>query len=221
MHSHLLPGLDDGVKNLEEAKATILKLMEWGYRKAITTPHIMNDSYRNTPEGIQRKLQELTTYLQHESISFSVEAAAEYYLDEALMQRLEDNESLLTFSGYLLFETNYLTEPYVLKDFIFKATTRGYKLILAHPERYHFMTMEKAEDLLDRGVLMQLNLLSLSGFYGKPVQKLAEKMIDKGWIHFAGTDCHNLQQATELKACLRTRAFNKLVELPLLNHQLV
>ncbi|MFZ5971521.1 MAG: tyrosine-protein phosphatase [Bacteroidota bacterium] len=221
MHSHLLPGLDDGVKTFEEAKETILKLMEWGYRQAITTPHIMNDSYRNTPQEIQTRLHELTNYLQQEKVDFPLQAAAEYYLDEALMQRLEQNETLLTFSRYLLFETNYLTEPYVLRDFIFKATTRGYKLILAHPERYHFMTMEKAEDLLDRGVLMQVNLLSLSGFYGKPVQRMAEKMIDKGWIHFAGTDCHNPLQARELKACLRTRSYKKLVDLPLLNHQLL
>lgn len=221
MHSHLLPNLDDGVKSFDESIVVIRKLKEYGYEKAVTTPHIMNDTYRNTPEGILHRLNELKEYLVANGVEFEVEAAAEYYLDEAMAQRFESGERLLTFGNrYLLFETNYITEPYLLKEFVFKAITNGYKPILAHPERYHFMTMEKAEELMDRGVLLQINLLSLSGYYGKPIQRLAEKMIEKQWVNFLGTDCHNPEHARLLKHAIQTKAFRKALDLPLLNNTL-
>ena len=221
MHSHLLPGLDDGVRSLEEVGVIVERLKAYGYTKAITTPHIMNDSYRNTPEGIRAKLNEVKAFLAAAHPDFELEAAAEYYLDEMLMQRLAQKEELVTFgNSYLLFETNYLTEPYVLREFIFNATTQGYQLVLAHPERYHFMTLEKAEDLIDRGVLLQLNLLSLSGFYGKPVQKMADRLIERQWVHLLGSDCHHPDHARALEAVIHTRSFRKAIELPLLNSTL-
>jgi protein-tyrosine phosphatase len=221
IHSHLLPGLDDGVKSLEESKEVILKLLDLGYTRAITTPHIMNDSYRNTPEGIEQKLAEVRDYLKSQNILFPLEAAAEYYLDETLMSIIEKKASLLTFgNNYLLFETNYLTEPYTLRDFIFKVTLLGYKPVMAHPERYHYMTLEKAEDLCNRGVLLQLNILSLSGYYSRPVQRMAEKIIEKKWVHFLGSDCHNPVHANQLQAALQAKGFRKALDLPLLNYSL-
>lgn len=221
LHSHLLPGLDDGVKTNEEAVRVIRVLQELGYQRAITTPHVMNDSYRNTTEGIITKQHELNDYLQANSVSFEVTAAAEYYLDESLLKTLDSDQRLLTFGkNYLLFETNYLTEPYVLKDFIFKATTKGYVPVLAHPERYHFMTLPKAQDLIDRGVLLQINILSLCGYYAKPIQRMAEKMIENKWIHFLGSDCHNIDQANKLKEAFRSKAYKKALELPLLNYSI-
>jgi tyrosine-protein phosphatase YwqE len=134
------------------------------------------------------------------------------------MKAASGSEELLTFGNkYLLFETNYLSEPYILKEFIFNLTSKGYRPVLAHPERYQYMTMEKAQDLIDRGVLLQVNLLSLSGFYMKSAQKLAEKMIDNKMISFLGTDCHNDMHAGALVKSLHTKAFAKAIELPLLN----
>lgn len=221
MHSHLLPGIDDGAKTLTETSALVASLQNMGYTKAITTPHIMHDSYRNTPEIIQAKLSEVRTYLASENSTFTIEAAAEYYLDEAMIARVEHQERLLTFgSNYLLFETNYLTEPYTLKDFIFKAITHGYKPVLAHPERYHYMTLQKAEDLIDRGVLFQLNMLSLSGYYSVPIKKMAERLIDKGWVHVLGSDCHNPDHASMMPAAIKSKGFRKAIALPLLNFNL-
>jgi tyrosine-protein phosphatase YwqE len=181
----------------------------------------MSDSYRNTTEGIISKQNELNTFLKKSNISFEVNAAAEYYLDEVLLERIESGYPLLTFGkNYLLFETNYLTEPYILKDFIFRATTKGYLPVLAHPERYHFMTLAKAEDLVDRGVLLQANLLSLCGYYAKPIQRMVEKLIEKKWIHFLGSDCHNLEHATKLADAFRSKAGKKALDLPLLNYTL-
>lgn len=225
IHSHLLPGLDDGVKAFEEAWQIIRRFEDLGYRKLITTPHIMNDYYRNTPTGIQSKKADLLDFLLQKNCLLQFEAAAEYYLDESLLHSVDNQELLLTFGGprYLLFETNFLTEPYQLKDFIFKITTQRYKPVLAHPERYEYLNanMDKLEDLRNRGVLFQLNLLSLIGFYSKPIQKMAEKMIDLGWVDFIGSDCHNEQYALLTEKAQQTKYFKKALELPLLNNSLL
>lgn len=223
MHSHLLAGLDDGVKTLEEAEEIIVSLVQSGYRKIITTPHVMSDAYRNTPEGIQQKLQELKDHLEFKNIKVDVSAAAEYYLDESLFNMVETNQPLLTFGEkYLLFETNFITEPFNLKEFLFLAATKGYKLILAHPERYLYLqnNLSKVQDLLDRGVQMQLNITSLTGYYSKQVQQMAFKLIDKKMIHWLGSDCHHMQHAQLLAQAKRSRYFRKALTLPLLNNSL-
>ncbi len=225
IHSHLLPGLDDGVKTFEESWEIIRRFEDLGYHKLITTPHIMNDYYRNTPSVILSKKEELLDFLKAKNSIIHLEAAAEYYLDESLIQSVENQDTLLTFGSprYLLFETNFLTEPYQLKDFIFKVTTQRYKPVLAHPERYEYLNndIKKLEDLRNRGVLFQLNILSLIGFYSKPIQKMAERMIDLGWVDFIGSDCHNEQYSMLLEKAQRTKFFKKALDLPLLNDSLV
>lgn len=223
MHSHLLPALDDGVSTFEDAAEIVLAFQRMGYKRIITTPHVMSDAYRNTPKIIQAKLQELREYLHQKGIHMPIDAAAEYYLDESLYRMLENNEPLLTFGqNYLLFETNFITEPFNLKEFIFLATTKGYKLVLAHPERYLYLqnNLEKVQDLLDRGVLMQMNISSLTGYYSKPVQQMAFKLVDRGMIHWLASDCHHLQQTSLMEHARGLRHFRKALTLPLLNNSL-
>lgn len=221
MHSHLLAALDDGVKTHEEAIDLIQHFYKLGYRKLITTPHIMSDYYRNEPGVIKNKLTELIERVNNENIPVTLEAAAEYYLDEELMKKVEAKEPLLTFgNSYLLFETNFLNEPYQLNDFIFKIITQGYRPILAHPERYSFMTLEKAEELRSRGVLFQINIPSIIGYYSKPIQRLAIKLIEKGWVDLLGSDCHNAHYMQVLEAAIQDKNFKKAVDLPLLNNSL-
>jgi len=223
MHSHLLPGIDDGVSTLEEAAEIIRQFLQLGYSRIITTPHVMSDAYRNTPEIIHEKLRELNDYLHRKEINISVSAAAEYYLDEWLFKMVETSQPLLTFGEqYLLFETNFITEPFNLKEFIFQATTKGYKLILAHPERYLYLhnNLDKVQDLIDRGVLMQMNISSLTGYYSKPVQQMAFKLVDRGMVHWLGSDCHHLQHTKLLRDVKTLRYFRKALSLPLLNNSL-
>lgn len=223
IHSHLLPGLDDGVQSFEESEEIILNFQRLGYKKLITTPHVMSDFFRNTNEGILNKLSEMNAHLRQKGIDIVLEAAAEFYLDEALVARIETGSPLLTFGkNYFLFETNFMTEPLNLKDFIFMATTKGYKPILAHPERYVYLqsNFAKAEDLISRGVLFQLNISSLSGYYSKGAQATAQKLIDKGYVHFLGSDCHNLQHIQLLEETRRNKYFQKAISLPLLNNTL-
>ena len=223
VHSHLLPGLDDGVKSLEESIAVIVVFQKLGYTKLITTPHVMHDHYRNTPESIHASLATVRQHLQDRDIGVVLDAAAEYYLDEYLMQLLEADEKLLTFGdGYLLFETNFISEPLNLNEFIFAATTRGYKPVLAHPERYLYLhdNMDRMEDLINRGVLFQINMGSLVGIYSRKVQTLAGKLIDKGFVHLLGSDCHHLAHVELLDQARRTRSFEKALTLGLLNNNL-
>lgn len=223
IHSHLLPGLDDGVQSFEEAETIIRQFQQLGYQKLITTPHVMSDFFKNSNETILGKHQELTQWLASKEISVEIQAAAEYYLDEELIKKIEADVPLLTFGKkYLLFETNFMNEPLNLKEFIFLATTKGYKPVYAHPERYLYIqsNFSKAEDLLNRGLLFQLNISSISGYYSKAAQVVAQKLIDRGWIHLLGSDCHNLQHVKLLEDTRNSKYFQKAISLPLLNNTL-
>ncbi len=223
IHSHLLPQLDDGVTSLQESEKLIQQFIQLGYSKLVTTPHIMSDFYRNEPEQIKERLEALQMHLKDQQVDITIEAAAEYYLDEVLISKVKSNESLLTFgSSYLLFETNFLTEPFQLNEFIFSVTTQGYKPVLAHPERYQYLVnnFDKVEDLRNRGVLFQINIPSILGAYSKPIQKLSIHLIDKGYVEFLGSDCHNQMQMELLKSAVHDKHFKKALNLPLLNRSL-
>ena len=219
IHSHLLAGLDDGVKSWNEAERIVRTLQEIGIERIITTPHIMSDTYPNQPAIILQKANELRRLLAQKKLSIELQAAAEYYLDETVYSKLIQKEPLLTFGErYLLFETNFISEPYLLKDFIFQGSAQGYRLVLAHPERYGYMTLAKAEDLRNRGVLFQVNTLSIVGYYSKPIQKFAHQLIERGWVEFLGSDCHNPLQAIALQEAMSNKYVQKALSLPLLNN---
>ncbi len=222
VHSHLLPGIDDGVKSFEEAEQVILRLQSLGFNRFITSPHV-HELYRNSSEVILEKLAMLKEHLEKKNIGVSISTVAEYSLDEWLMQQVEAKVKFLAFSqNHLLFETNFFSEPLILNDFIFKATTLGYKPVLAHPERYMYLlnNRNRIEDLLSRGVLLQLNSMSLAGVYGPDVEKMARFLIDHKFIHMLGSDCHNLAHTQALQQAQKTKHYAKALELPLLNYSL-
>ena len=223
IHSHLLPSLDDGVKTVEESLSIIRHFESLGYKKLITTPHVMADVYRNTAEDIQNKLTLIQSVLKEQNLNITLHAAAEYYLDEQLMQSIHNHEKLLTLHDkYLLFETNFLSEPLNMKEFIFLASSRGYKLILAHPERYVYLyrQFDKLEDLLNRGVLFQVNITSLTGYYSKQAKQMAIELINRGWVHWLGSDCHHIGHAHLVSVAISGKYFQKALDLPLLNNSI-
>jgi len=214
IHSHLIPGIDDGSKDMEDSINMITQLHDLGYKKIITSPHIMSDGYRNTPEIILGGLEKVKQQLAQNNINIEMEGAAEYYVDYDFERKL-DNEKLLTFGkSYLLFEISYMNPPDNLHHVIFKMQTMGYKPVLAHPERYNFWhrEFEKYEAFIDKGVLLQMNINSLTGYYSISTKKIAEQMIDKNMISFVGTDCHHVGHINLMKDVVYDPYLQKLVE---------
>ena len=158
------------------------------------------------------------------NIPIKIEAATEYYLDESFIEKLDNDEPLMTFGdNYVLFETSFINEPPFLKEATFKMTIKGYRPVYAHPERYLYLMGNDTllEEMIDRSVYFQLNLNSLSGVYSKPVQKFAEKLIDQKIIKFVGTDCHHIGHLDFLKQAVQTKYFKKLLDLELLNNTIL
>lgn len=213
MHSHLIPGIDDGARTMEDSLNLVKEMHRLGFSKLITTPHIQSEFYKNTPEIILSGLEKLRGAIAAENIPVQVEAAAEYLLDDGFEEKMKIG-SLLSFSDkYILVEISYYSPPPNLKSLIFNLQCDGYKVILAHPERYSywFNDFGKYEDLKERGVFFQLNTVSLAGYYPSPVKKFAEKLIDKGMIDFIGSDMHNMNYMNALENSLREKMLSRLM----------
>jgi tyrosine-protein phosphatase YwqE len=223
MHSHLIPGIDDGSKSMEESIELVKRMEGYGLRKIITTPHIMSEYYRNTPEIIQLGLEDLRKAAKTEGINIQIDAAAEYYMDEIFLERVKDGEQLLTFGdNYILVETGFINKPQMLLDIIFHLEMSGYKPILAHPERYQYLIQDKKlqEELIDRGILLQVNLLSLTGFYSKQVKDFGEMLIERGAVKLLGTDTHNPRYLDMLETLTKQKLYDKIKRLDLINTEL-
>lgn len=224
MHSHLLPGIDDGAQNMEES-ITMLKGFEaMGYTKLITTPHIMSDFYRNTPEIILGKLELLREEARNQGIQLELEAAAEYYLDEGLMTKLKSKEPLLTFGdNYLLFETSYMNASSYLEQAVFMMQSQGYKPVMAHPERYTywFGKFDEIVKVWEKGVHMQVNCLSLIGYYSKPSEMIAKDLINKNMATFLGSDCHRDKHRELLEKVRQVPEYAKALQNGMLNNSLL
>jgi tyrosine-protein phosphatase YwqE len=201
LHSHLIPGIDDGSKSMEDSITLIRELWDLGYRKLITTPHIMADYYKNTPDIILSGLEDLRAELKKQGIAMEVEAAAEYMLDDGFMTKLEDG-NLLTFGNkFILVELPYVEEPPNLGTIFFELQTNGYQVVLAHPERYNYWHQDfsKYQDLFDRNIFLQININSLTGWYSPESKAVVEKLIENGLVSFLGSDLHNQNYLQELK----------------------
>jgi tyrosine-protein phosphatase YwqE len=223
LHSHLLPGIDDGVDSMEAAIEVIKGFHNLGYRKLITTPHIMHDFYKNSPENILPLLEAVKYEITQAKINIELEAAAEYYLDEHFIDLIDADQPLLSFGdNYVLFELSFVAKPLTLRDAIFKMQTKGYKPILAHVERYlyYHKNIDELIELKHTGVYYQINLLSLSGYYSKAVKQMAQKLISNGMVEFIGSDCHNANQLMSLSDVLKSADMNVLAEVNLLNNSL-
>lgn len=224
MHSHLIPNIDDGSKSMDESVELIQQFVELGYRKIFTTPHVMGDLYRNTPEIILAGLGALKERLKSENLEIEIEAAAEYYLDEWLIEKLTKGIPLMTIGDkYVLFETPYMNGSSQLHQAIFMMHTLGYKPILAHPERYIYLyhDFKEFKKIYDMDVLFQINLNSLSGYYSKHAKQFAEKLIDNNMVDFVGTDCHGVRHLDVLRQTKASEYYNKLSKLNLLNNTLL
>ena len=213
MHSHLIPGIDDGVKSIDESVNSIRLLHEAGYTHLITTPHIMSDYYPNTPEVILDGLEKVRLAVQKEGIPVKIDAAAEYYIDYQFYKSFGEADLLTINKRFILFELSFLNPPEILKDIIFQMQTAGYIPILAHPERYSywFRNFNIFKELKDRGVWLQLNINSFADEYGVPTRKLAEKLVKENMVDLIGSDFHRPQHIEVMRMASKNKYFQKLL----------
>lgn len=222
MHSHVLPGIDDGAQTPAESIYLIKKMMELGIKKIIATPHIMIDYYRNTAETINAALATVNAELLKEGIDILVEAAAEHMFDEGFEAKIDAGELMVMKGGYVLFELSFVSKPPNLIPVIQKMINKGFKPILAHPERYPYLTIEELKSIRSWGCNLQLNTISLTGYYGPGIKKVAEALVDHQIVDFISSDMHHPRHAAAFKQALLTPYLDKLMaeEYPLKNKML-
>ncbi|MFY8128759.1 MAG: tyrosine-protein phosphatase [Chitinophagaceae bacterium] len=224
MHNHLLPGLDDGLQTMEQTLAFVQQMKQLGYKKIICTPHILPEVHNNTYNGILQKLDEVKNALSKANIDMPIEAAAEYMVGLEFAEALKQNQPLLTFGkNYILIEMSFAAVSQNIVQVVFDLLMKGYKPILAHPERYSYYhrNFDVYEEFIGRGCLLQVNLLSLTGFYGKPVLKTAERLISNKMVSFLGTDMHHEGHLNMTKNLVQSSKFHNLIKnLDLLNNTL-
>jgi len=223
LHSHLIPGLDDGVRDWDDALQIAEHLSKLGYRKAITTPHVMADYYENTPDTIRSGVAKLNRLLDEKEIELQIVPGAEYYLDSYLYKQIQENEEFLTFGDrYLLIETSFMNRPVFFAEAFFQLQSSGYRPILAHPERYQFLHEEKdlLHEMFEKGVYFQINLMSLTGYYSSEVRRFAEYLITNKMVHFVGSDLHRAQQLKIIDEAMKSKLYQKVRQLSLLNDTL-
>ena len=222
MHSHFIPGIDDGAKTIEDSISLIRSMVNMGYKNIITTPHIMIDYYPNTTAIIESGLELVRKSLVENEIDIRVSAAAEYYIDEYFMQLLDKEPLLTIYKNEVLVEFSMLFEPPMLYDVIFKMQSAGYKPIIAHPERSLFFhgNLRRYNELKDRGCLLQLNMLSISGYYGRNIRDVARELMAKGLYDYCGSDAHHEKHLGLLKDMAGTKVYHTFAGYPFLNSRI-
>jgi tyrosine-protein phosphatase YwqE len=214
MHSHILPGIDDGAPDLTASIQLIEGLMGMGVRKSIATPHVIGDMFRNNAGTINKALNALQTELSRLQIDFEVSAAAEYMLDSYFLELLSSKEPLLTIQNNLLLtEFSYASKPVEIESFTFAIQSAGYSPILAHPERYPYFinNLKNFHRLMDLGFIFQINLASLTGYYGKDACRAAEYLLKNNLVAFIGTDIHHERHLRCFQDPKNQRTFKQLL----------
>lgn len=195
IHSHLLPGIDDGAATLEISVKLFAEMKKLGFSDFICTPHVMQSIWENTAETISTAKSEIENSDFFLNENFKIRHAAEYMMDSSFSEKVKTKELLCLKDNYVLVEMSYTNPPIQLFDIIFEMQCAGYKPVLAHPERYNFFhrSMDAYDKLKNAGCLFQLNLLSTVNYYGPAVAACADKLLKKGHINFCGSDVHHLK----------------------------
>lgn len=202
IHSHILPGIDDGSPDIATSLQLIEGLYNLGYKRLVATPHVIGDFYRNNPEIINRELTRVKEACEETGIKIEISAAAEYMLDDYFLQILKQKQLLPVYQNFLLTELPYSVMPMNTNEIVFDIITAGYKPILAHPERYFYYHNNYDEyfALKELGFLLQVNLLSITGYYGAPVAKAAKFIFENDLADYVGTDMHHTRHLDALQS---------------------
>jgi protein-tyrosine phosphatase len=195
IHSHLLPGIDDGAQTFEDTLGLVQALQGFGVSQFITTPHTMHPIWDNTKEGILSLNEKTVLELKEKGIAVPFRAASEYMMGDQFVKLFQAGELLTLKDNYVLVEMSYLSAPMQLYTILFDLQIAGYIPVLAHPERYSFYhnNFDEYVKLKRVGCRFQLNLLAVVGYYGEAVAKISEQLLQKGMYDFVGSDVHHSQ----------------------------
>jgi tyrosine-protein phosphatase YwqE len=215
IHSHLLPGIDDGAKTFEDSLRLTKALQEFGTSQIITTPHIIRHFWENTSEIIKSKHEITGAELSKNKVSMPFRAAAEYMMDEHFVQLFQSKDILTLKDNYVLVEMSYLNPPIQLYSILFDLQVAGYIPVLAHPERYVFYhnNFDEYAKLINAGCLLQLNLLSVVGYYGEGITAVAKKLLKKGMYRFVGSDVHHSNHIAAFDQKIKLKDLSPLQEI--------
>jgi len=211
IHCHLVPGIDDGQQDAVSAADLVAHEKEWGITKIFCTPHITQDTFENTPEVIASAFAQLKQAVEDAGIDIQLDYSAEHRIDGFFVEQLEAG-AIRTFpNNYILVENSFVQESWNLDQRLFDLKLQGMKPILAHPERYsyYFDKPDRYRKLHYAGTLFQVNLLSLAGYYGKEVKRMAEYLVENGMVDFVGSDMHNHHHCEAIEGYLRSKDYKK------------
>lgn len=213
IHSHLLYGLDDGAKSIEDTKFLIQELQNIGFTQFITTPHTTPLVWENTKEGILNQYEKVLGELSLNSSSLRV--ASEYLMDDSFLKRLETEKLLTLKDNYVLVEMSYINPPIQLYEIILELNSQGYQPVLAHPERYNFYKNDYGsfKRLKQAGCLFQMNLLSATGYYGSGITEVADYLLKENMYDFVGSDIHHKKHLEAFSSKIKLKNMDVLEKL--------
>ena len=214
IHSHVLPGIDDGSPNTDVSIALLEAMKSWGIDSIIATPHIAEGSFENTPQTIKKAYDKLSVRMLDMGVDMNVKFSAEYRIDNRFRKMFEDDELIIIPNDYLLIENSFVQPPIDLKNIIYELQLKDIKPVLAHPERYGYYQRKKEiyEELFESGCEFQINLLSLTGYYGDREKETALWLANKGYISFVGTDLHHFGHVEMINKFLRSKEYPSIAE---------
>lgn len=211
IHCHLVPGIDDGQQEPEGGAELVAREYSWGIRRIITTPHVTQDTFENTPEIINEAFEKLRAKVEANGTPVDLLHSAEYRIDGFLQSQLEEGKVNPMPNGYLLVENSFVQEAWHLDEFLFDLKIKGYRPILAHPERYTYYHGKRSryKELHNAGTLFQINILSLAGHYGKEIKHMAEYLIENNMVDFLGSDMHNISHCEAIEAYIGSKDYRR------------
>ena len=211
IHCHILPGIDDGSPDVETSVDLVERMQAWGIKRIIASPHVTDMTFPNTHETIAKAREELQSALSAKGNKVELSNSAEYRIDDLFMAHLADGTLINLPGNHLLVENSFMQEPWDLDNLLFELQVKGFQPILVHPERYsyYYTNKERYASIFNGGTKFQINLLSLTGYYGKDEKRIAEYLIEHSMVNFIGSDIHRHSHADQIDAYLASKDYER------------
>jgi len=212
IHCHIIPGVDDGAPDITSSLFLLEQMADWGLKRVFASPHSTQDNFENTPQTLAQPFADLKDEAAKAGLALEIHHHMEYRLDEFFMCQLEADNIVCLPGKFLLIENSFAIEPWGLENIVYDLMSRGYKPVLAHPERYQYYSgrhRNRYTELHNLGLYFQINLLSLAGHYGKLERETALYLLKNNMVQFVGTDLHRTSHVESIRKYLRSSNYLK------------